>query len=169
MGARPVALLNSLRFGPLTGERDRALFQGVVGGISWYGNCIGVPDVGGEIFFSSSYSGNPLVNAMCVGLARRDELVFAGATGPGNPIFLVGADTGRDGIHGASGLASRVLEQERELRSAVQVGNPFLEKCLIEACLELATSGHIVGMQDLGGCRQRRAGRQARPGSRWTH
>ena len=150
MGARPVALLNSLRFGPLTGERDRALFKGVVGGISWYGNCIGVPDVGGEVFFSPSYSGNPLVNAMCVGLARRDELVFAGATGPGNPIFLVGADTGRDGIHGASGLASRVLEQERELRSAVQVGNPFLEKVLIEACLEVASSGALVGMQDLG-------------------
>ena len=150
MGARPIALLNSLRFGPLTTERDRSLFRGVVGGISWYGNCIGVPNVGGETVFSPAYAGNPLVNAMCIGLARRDDLTFSGATGVGNPIFLVGADTGRDGIHGASGLASRVLEQERELRSAVQVGNPFLEKVLIEACLEMAADGVLAGMQDLG-------------------
>ncbi len=150
MGARPIALLNSLRFGPLTTERDRSLFRGVVGGISWYGNCIGVPNVGGEAVFSPAYAGNPLVNAMCIGLARRGDLTFSGATGVGNLIFLVGADTGRDGIHGASGLASRVLEQERELRSAVQVGNPFLEKVLIEACLEMAADGVLAGMQDLG-------------------
>lgn len=150
MGARPIALLNSLRFGPLSEPRNRHLFQGVIGGISWYGNCIGVPDVGGEINFSPSYSGNPLVNAMCVGLVKRDELVSARASGVGNALLLVGADTGRDGIHGASGLASRTFEDERELRPTVQVGNPFLEKVLIEACLELATSGYLIGMQDLG-------------------
>src|SRR5262245_50546373 len=107
MGARPIALLNSLRFGPLTEPRNKYLFGGVVSGISWYGNCIGVPDVGGEIYFADCYSGNPLVNAMCVGLLPKDGLVRARATGKGNTVLLVGADTGRDGIHGASGLASR--------------------------------------------------------------
>ena len=150
MGARPVALLNSLRFGPLTEPRNRYLFGGVVAGISGYGNCIGVPDVGGEIFFSSSYSGNPLVNAMCVGLLRIDDMVRATTGGPGNLLMLVGADTGRDGIHGASGLASRTFEEERELRPTVQVGNPFLEKVLIEACLEAAVLECVVGVQDLG-------------------
>ena len=150
MGARPVALLNSLRFGPLTEARNRFLFAGVVAGISGYGNCIGVPDVGGEIFFSGSYSGNPLVNAMCVGLLRIDDMVRATTGGPGNLLMLVGADTGRDGIHGASGLASRTFEEERELRPTVQVGNPFLEKVLIEACLEVVVLECVVGVQDLG-------------------
>ncbi|MCH8205492.1 MAG: phosphoribosylformylglycinamidine synthase subunit PurL [Chloroflexi bacterium] len=150
MGARPVALLNSLRFGPLTEPRNRYLFGGVVAGISGYGNCIGVPDVGGEIFFSSSYSGNPLVNAMCVGVLRIEDMVLSTTGGPGNLLMLVGADTGRDGIHGASGLASRTFEEERELRPTVQVGNPFLEKVLIEACLEVAGLECVVGVQDLG-------------------
>ena len=150
MGARPIALLNSLRFGPLSDSRNRYLFEGVVAGISGYGNCIGVPDVGGEIYFSPSYSGNPLVNAMCVGILRHEDLRRATAGTPGNMLMLVGADTGRDGIHGASGLASRTFDEERELRPTVQVGNPFLEKVLIEACLEAAESDAVVGIQDLG-------------------
>ena len=150
MGARPIALLNSLRFGPLTGARNRYLFSRVVAGISGYGNCIGIPDVGGEVCFSPTYAGNPLVNAMCVGLVDESDLVRSTAGEAGNALILVGADTGRDGIHGASGLASRPFEEERELRPAVQVGNPFLEKVLIEACLELAATEHVVGMQDLG-------------------
>ena len=150
MGARPMALLNSLRFGPLTTSRNRYLFNGVVGGISSYGNCIGVPDVGGEVLFAGPYEGNPLVNALCVGIAPADGLVRAAARTPGNLLVLVGAETGRDGIHGASGLASRSFEEEREQRPAVQVGNPFLEKVLIEACLEVAHAGLIEGMQDLG-------------------
>lgn len=150
MGARPIALLNSLRFGPLTEPRNRYLFNGVVAGISGYGNCIGVPDVGGEIYFSHTYSGNPLVNAMCVGILKHDELVHSTTGAPGNVLMLVGADTGRDGIHGASGLASRTFEDERELRPTVQVGNPFLEKVLIEACIEVARADYWVGIQDLG-------------------
>ena len=150
MGARPIALLNSLRFGPLTESRNRHLFSGVVAGISGYGNCIGVPDVGGEVVFSPCYSENPLVNAMCVGILEKESLVQATTGRPGNVLMLVGASTGRDGIHGASGLASRTFEEERELRPAVQVGNPFLEKVLIEACLELARTEHVAGMQDLG-------------------
>ena len=150
MGARPVALLNSLRFGPPVTPRNRYLFEGVVAGISGYGNCIGVPNVGGEICFSPSYSENPLVNAMCVGIVEKDRLVRATTGVPGTLLMLVGADTGRDGIHGASGLASRTFEEARELRSTVQVGNPFLEKVLIEACLEVAKTDHIVGIQDLG-------------------
>ena len=150
MGARPMALLNSLRFGPLTTSRNRYLFHGVVSGISSYGNCIGVPNVGGEVLFAGPYEGNPLVNALCVGVAPADGLVRAAAGTPGNLLVLVGAETGRDGIHGASGLASRSFEEEREQRPAVQVGNPFLEKVLIEACLEVARAGLIEGMQDLG-------------------
>ena len=150
MGARPIALLNSLRFGPLEEPRNRYLFGGVVAGISGYGNCIGVPDVGGEISFSPSYSGNPLVNAMCVGILEKDRLVRSTTGSPGNLLMLVGADTGRDGIHGASGLASRTFTQDRELRPTVQVGNPFLEKVLIEACLEAAQTDYVVGIQDLG-------------------
>ncbi len=150
MGARPIALLNSLRFGPLAEARNRYLFGGVVGGIASYGNCLGIPDVGGELSFSPAYSHNPLVNALCLGLIEKEKLVRARAQGVDNPLFLVGADTGRDGLHGASGLASRTFEEERELRSAVQVGNPFMEKLLIEACLELAGTSWIVGMADLG-------------------
>ncbi len=150
MGARPIALMNSLRFGSLDDPRNRYLFGGVVAGISGYGNCIGIPNVGGEVCFSDSYAGNPLVNAMCVGILKADELVRATTGGPGNLLMLVGSDTGRDGIHGASGLASRTFEEERELRPTVQVGNPFMEKSLIEACLEVAQTDHIIGLQDLG-------------------
>ena len=150
MGARPIALLNSLRFGPLSEPRNRFLFSGVVSGISGYGNCIGVPNVGGEVVFSESYSGNPLVNAMCIGLLSTDGLVRATTGEPGNALILVGSETGKDGIHGASGLASRNLKEDREMRPTVQVGDPFLEKVLIEACLEVAATGKLVGMQDLG-------------------
>ena len=167
MGARPIALFDSLRFGPITGNRaveqsgkeqdrvarNRALFRGVVAGIGGYGNCLGVPTVGGEVSFSESYDGNPLVNAMCVGVARSDQLLRAAATGAGNPIILVGADTGRDGIGGANVLASRTFEAgQEELRPTVQVGNPFLEKLLMEACVELAQrhGDWIVGLQDCG-------------------
>ncbi len=151
MGARPIAILDSLRFGPLHEARNRYLLGGVVGGIAAYGNCIGVPTVGGEVYFDERYSNNPLVNAMCVGLLRKDQIVRAQASGVGNVLMLVGADTGRDGIHGCSGLASRELSDETaEQRPTVQVGNPFLEKCLIEACLELLNTDYVVGMQDLG-------------------
>ncbi len=150
MGARPIALLNSLRFGPLDSPRNRYLFNGVVAGISDYGNCIGVPNVGGEIAFAETYSENPLVNAMCVGLIEDGRIVSASPRNPGDILMLVGADTGRDGIHGASGLASRTFEEQAELRSAVQVGNPFLEKVLIEACLEAVKLESVVGLQDLG-------------------
>ncbi len=150
MGARPMALLNSLRFGPLDDPQNRHLFEGVVAGISGYGNCVGIPDVGGEIQFDASYAGNPLVNAMCIGILPHGSLVRAAASVPGSQLMLVGASTGRDGIHGASGLASRTFEDEREMRPTVQVGDPFLEKVLIEACLEVARGGHLEGMQDLG-------------------
>ena len=152
MGAYPIALLDSLRFGPLEEGNNRYLFEGVVGGIGGYGNCLGIPTVGGEVVFGAPYNGNPLVNAMCVGLVRADGIVSARASGAGNALLLVGADTGRDGIHGASGLASRTDPEARfeEMRPAVQVGNPFLEKVLIEACMELAQSGRLVGLQDLG-------------------
>ena len=161
MGARPIALLDSLRFGPLQPDadttpdvaaRNRHLFSGVVAGIGGYGNCIGVPTVGGEVSFSPSYSGNPLVNAMCVGVGRIDKLVRARADGPGNLLVLVGADTGRDGIHGATFASVQLDASSEERRPAVQVGNPFLEKLLMEACLQL-TEEHgdwIVGLQDLG-------------------
>jgi phosphoribosylformylglycinamidine (FGAM) synthase-like enzyme len=150
MGARPIALLNSLRFGTLTEPRNRYLFGGVVAGIGGYGNCIGIPTVGGEIYFDESYAGNPLVNAMCVGLIRSDRIMRAVAAGVGNPVLLVGADTGRDGIHGATFASDTLGEDALEDRPAVQVGNPFLEKCLMEACLEVLDLGIVVGMQDLG-------------------
>ena len=150
MGARPMALMNSLRFGPPTDERQRYLLNGVVSGISGYGNCIGVPNVGGEIVFDDSYAGNPLVNAMCVGIIEDAKIMSASADATGDLLVLVGAKTGRDGIHGASGLASRTFEEQAEMRSAVQVGNPFLEKVLIEACLEAIQLPGVVGMQDCG-------------------
>ena len=150
LGARPIALLNSLRFGPLDDPHNRYLFNGVVSGISWYGNCIGVPDVGGEIRFADSYSHNPLVNAMCVGLVSSDGIIKASTGRPGDLLLLVGAETGRDGIHGASGLASRTFETEREMRPTVQVADPFTGKRLIEACLQAACTGCLSGMQDLG-------------------
>ncbi len=150
MGARPIALLNSLRFGPPDTAANRRLLKGVVDGIGWYGNCIGVPDVAGEIYFDDCYSQNPLVNAMCVGIARIEDLASAAADRTGDVLLLAGAGTGRDGIHGASGLASRTFEEEQELRPTVQVGNPFLEKSLIEACLEALATGQVRALQDLG-------------------
>ncbi|MDA1062662.1 MAG: phosphoribosylformylglycinamidine synthase subunit PurL, partial [Chloroflexi bacterium] len=152
MGMRPVALLDSLRFGPLTESHNRHLFAGVVAGIGGYGNCIGVPTVGGELQFDASYAGNPLVNAMCVGLGRIEHLLSATAAGPGNPLVLVGADTGRDGIHGATFASVELDDASEERRPAVQVGNPFLEKLLLEACVELAEQhgGWIEGLQDCG-------------------
>ncbi len=148
MGARPVALLDSLRFGPLHMARNQYLFQNVVAGIGGYGNCLGIPTVGGELFFDDSYNGNPIVNAMCVGIAREDGLVRAKASGLGNVVVLVGAATGRDGLHGAT-FAS-VDNPEASHRGVIQVGNPFLEKQLMEACLELLASDAVVAMQDLG-------------------
>lgn len=161
MGARPIALLDSLRFGPLDAlpstavsheelARNRRLFTEVVAGIGWYGNCIGLPTVGGETVFSSAYNGNPLVNALCVGIAHSGGLVKARADGPGNLLILVGADTGRDGIHGATFASVELSDQSEERRPAVQVGNPFMEKLLMDACLELVTKNWIVGLQDLG-------------------
>ena len=150
MGARPIALLNSLRFGPLSDSRNRYLFEELVSGLSSYGNCIGIPNVGGEVFFEKCYSGNPLVNAMCVGIVNTDNLIRATTGNEGNVLILVGADTGKDGIHGASGLASQSFDDEQDLRPTVQVGNPFLEKVLIEACMEVSTKEFLVGIQDLG-------------------
>jgi len=154
MGAYPIAILDSLRFGPPDDPQNRFLFDGVVGGIGGYGNCLGIPTIGGEVVFSTAYNGNPLVNAMCVGVAETARLQSARAKGEGNVLLLVGSDTGRDGIHGASGLASRTDPEARfeEMRPAVQVGNPFMEKLLMEACYELASEhgDWIVGLQDLG-------------------
>jgi phosphoribosylformylglycinamidine synthase len=150
MGARPAALLDGIRFGELEEPVQRHRFARVVEGIGWYGNCIGVPTVGGETYFDSAYRHNCLVNAMCVGLARRDQLVRAVASGPGNPVLLVGADTGRDGIHGATFASVQLDKGAGERRPAVQVGNPFLEKCLLEACLELTSDPDLIGLQDCG-------------------
>jgi phosphoribosylformylglycinamidine synthase len=150
MGARPVALLNSLRFGPLDNARNRYLFAGVVRGIGDYGNCVGVPTVGGEVDFAPSYSGNPLVNAMCVGVLREKDLIKAAAHGVGNVLLAVGASTGRDGIHGASFASEELTHKSQQRRPQVQVGDPFTEKLLLEASLELIASGHIVAIQDMG-------------------
>ena len=150
MGARPIALLNSLRFGSLDSARVRYLFAGVVKGIGDYGNCVGVPTIGGEVAFDPAYDGNPLVNAMCVGLLHEDELIRAVAQGVGNPIIAVGARTGRDGIHGASFASTDLSEESQARRPQVQVGDPFTEKLLLEASLELITSGAIVAIQDMG-------------------
>ena len=150
MGARPIALLNSLRFGSLDVPRVRYLLAGVVKGIGDYGNCVGIPTVAGEVVFDQAYEGNPLVNAMCVGLMREDELIRAVAEGVGNPIIAVGARTGRDGIHGASFASEDLTEASDAKRPRVQVGDPFTEKLLLEASLELIRSGHIVAIQDMG-------------------
>jgi phosphoribosylformylglycinamidine synthase subunit PurL len=150
MGARPIAMLNSLRFGSLETPRVRWLVSGVVKGIGDYGNCIGVPTVAGDVMFDPAYEGNPLVNAMCVGLMREDELITAKAQGVGNPILAVGARTGRDGIHGASFASEDLSDQNDAKRPRVQVGDPFTEKLLLEASLELIRSGHIVAIQDMG-------------------
>ncbi|MCX7572079.1 phosphoribosylformylglycinamidine synthase subunit PurL [Tumebacillus sp. DT12] len=153
MGARPIALLNSLRFGSIEGDgaenvRNRYLFGNVVAGIAGYGNCIGIPTVGGEVVFDERYTHNPLVNAMCVGIMTHDEIAKGFASGVGNPVLAVGARTGRDGIHGAT-FASTEDPHSKE-RSAVQVGDPFMEKLLLEACLELIATGEVVGIQDMG-------------------
>ncbi len=150
MGARPIAWLNSLRFGPLTESTNYYVFNGVVGGIADYGNRLGIPCVGGEIFFTDRYTGNPLVNGLCLGICEKSKLIKAVASGEGNILMVVGADTGRDGIHCTSGLASRTLKDEPKKKSMLPTGNPALEKQLIEACLELAQTDWIVGMQDLG-------------------
>ncbi|MGN6393105.1 MAG: phosphoribosylformylglycinamidine synthase subunit PurL [Gemmatimonadales bacterium] len=150
MGARPVAVLNSLRFGPLDQPRNRYLFAGVVRGVGDYGNCVGIPTLGGEVGFAEGYTGNPLVNAMCVGLLREDDLIRAAAHGVGNVLLCVGARTGRDGIHGASFASEELSEKSEARRPQVQVGDPFTEKLLLEASLELITSGMIVAIQDMG-------------------
>jgi phosphoribosylformylglycinamidine synthase len=150
MGARPIALLNSLRFGPLDLSKNRYLFEGVVAGIAGYGNCVGIPTVGGEIYFHEIYNQNPLVNVFCLGIARRDELVKGVARGIGNAVIYIGSKTGRDGIHGAT-MASQSFDDESESRRpAVQVGDPFTEKLLLEACLEMIKLNLIEGIQDMG-------------------
>ena len=150
MGARPIAVLDSLRFGPLASARVRYLFAGVVKGVGDYGNCVGIPNIGGETFFDEAYEGNPLVNAMAIGLLKKDELIRAVASGVGNPIMAVGARTGRDGIHGATFASEELTEANQQRRPQVQVGDPFTEKLLLEASLELIKSWHIVGIQDMG-------------------
>ncbi|HEY2807107.1 MAG TPA: phosphoribosylformylglycinamidine synthase subunit PurL [Gemmatimonadales bacterium] len=150
MGARPIALLDSLRFGPLDSPRQRYLFGGVVKGIGDYGNCVGVPTVAGDVAFEPEYEGNCLVNAMCVGLLREADLMLAVAAGPGNPIICVGSRTGRDGIHGAAFASEELSAKSQAKRPQVQIGDPFTEKLLVEASLELIASGHIVALQDMG-------------------
>ena len=170
MGARPIAVMDSLRFGPIAREGSRgagrsatpleeicarriaaAILDGVIRGIGFYGNCFGVPTVGGEVQFESCYSNNPLVNALALGIARREELFFARARGAGNPVIYAGAKTGRDGIHGASLLASAEFSEEsQQKRPNVQVGDPFMEKLLLEACLEAMRTGAVVAIQDMG-------------------
>ena len=162
MGARPEFCLNSLRFGPITDASsksetrkseiaaNRRLFTGVVSGIAHYGNCVGIPTIGGEIYFDESFEGNPLVNVFCLGVLRHDQLARGTAEGAGNPVFYVGAETGRDGLAGAAFASRELTEQSREDRPAVQVGDPFKEKLLLEACLELLARGAIAGIQDMG-------------------
>ena len=150
MGARPIALLNSLRFGELKDEKVKSLFGGVVAGIAGYGNCIGIPTVGGEVYFHPSYKGNPLVNAMCVGLVEEDKIFKGAATGIGNAVMVVGARTGKDGIKGASFASEELSDTDPDKRPAVQVGDPFMEKLLLEACLEVLAADGVIGLQDLG-------------------
>lgn len=150
MGARPVLLMNSLRFGSLDHARNQNFLRGVVGGIAHYGNCVGIPTVGGEIYFDDFYEGNPLVNALCLGLIQKEDLVRGSASGIGNPVYYVGATTGRDGLGGASFASRELTEESGADRPAVQVGDPFMEKLLLEACLELMRSRTLVGMQDMG-------------------
>src|SRR5688572_25821110 len=158
MGARPIACLNSLRFGPIRdGEadpelvrRNRYLFEHVVAGIAGYGNCVGVPTVAGEVGFHERYSGNPLVNAMCVGILRMDEIATAAASGVGNPVLYLGSATGKDGIHGATFASAELDEESEAKRPNVQIGDPFAEKLLIEATLEALQTGAVVAIQDMG-------------------
>ncbi|MYD31701.1 MAG: phosphoribosylformylglycinamidine synthase subunit PurL [Nitrospira sp. SB0677_bin_15] len=150
MGARPIALLDSLRFGELDLPKNRHLLKGVVSGISWYGNCIGVPTVGGEITFNDIYAKNPLVNVFCLGIVKTDELLLGRAGGIGNPVLYIGAKTGRDGIHGATMASDSFNDASDQKRPNVQVGDPFLEKLLLEACLEFLDQRLLVGIQDMG-------------------
>jgi phosphoribosylformylglycinamidine synthase len=150
MGARPIALLNALRFGSLDTPLARRIFEGVVAGIGGYGNSIGIPTVGGEIVFDPAYAGNPLVNVLCLGVAHVDDIVKGAARGAGNPVYYVGAKTGRDGIHGATMASAEFDETSAEKRPAVQVGDPFMEKLLMEACLEVMKTGAVIGIQDMG-------------------
>src|SRR6478752_9766575 len=153
MGARPIALLNALRFGPLdgpNGPRTRRIMDGVVRGIGGYGNSIGIPTIGGEIAFEPSYEGNPLVNVLCLGIVDADAIVKGNASGSGNPVYYVGAKTGRDGIHGATMASAEFDDKSAEKRPAVQVGDPFMEKLLLEACLEVMKTDALVGIQDMG-------------------
>jgi phosphoribosylformylglycinamidine synthase len=155
MGARPLFLLDSLRFGPIQGtspgaKNNRRLFAGVVAGISHYGNCIGIPTIGGEVYFDESYEGNPLVNVFCLGILRHDQVARGAAKGVGNPVFYVGSETGRDGLAGATFASRDLTNESKEDRPAVQVGDPFKGKLLLEACLELLASGCVAGIQDMG-------------------
>ncbi len=154
MGARPIAVMDAIRFGKLddekTGGRNRRIFEGVVSGIAHYGNCFGVPTVGGECVFEESYDGNPLVNVFALGVFRHDEIFYGKASGVGNSVMYVGARTGRDGIHGASMASAEFTEESKQKRPNVQVGDPFLEKLLLEACLEAMKTGAVVGIQDMG-------------------
>ncbi len=154
MGARPIAVMDAIRFGrlddPKTGARNRRIVEGVVSGISHYGNCFGVPTVGGETAFESCYDGNPLVNVFALGVFRHDEVFYGRATGVGNPVIYVGAKTGRDGVHGATMASGEFTEESKHKRPNVQVGDPFTEKLLLEACLEAMKTGAIVGIQDMG-------------------
>src|SRR5438876_7167077 len=162
MGARPEFCLNSLRFGPITDPNSKSearktkiaanlrLFTGVVSGIAHYGNCVGIPTIGGEIYFDESFEGNPLVNVFCLGVLRHEQLARGTAQGAGNPVFYVGAETGRDGLAGAAFASRGLTEESRQDRPAVQVGDPFKEKLLLEACLELLARGAVAGIQDMG-------------------
>src|SRR5882724_10826025 len=159
MGARPVAVMDSLRFGPISASEDasqedihrnHSILEGVVGGVASYGNCFGVPNVGGEVKFEPCYSGNTLVNAFALGLVKREEIFYAKAAGEGNPVIYVGSKTGRDGIHGATMASEEFSEGSEAKRPNVQVGDPFLEKLLLESCLEAMKTGAIVGIQDMG-------------------
>jgi phosphoribosylformylglycinamidine synthase subunit PurL len=159
MGARPVAVMDSLRFGPVTPQpgldratlhKNHSVMEGVVSGVASYGNCFGVPNVGGEVKFESCYNGNPLVNAFALGLVKRDQIFYAKASGEGNPVIYVGSKTGRDGIHGATMASEEFSEESEAKRPNVQVGDPFLEKLLLEACLEAMQTGAIIGIQDMG-------------------
>src|ERR1019366_1161021 len=160
MGARPLAVMDSLRFGTITPDavesdpeliaRNQSIVDGAVGGVAGYGNCFGVPNLGGETKFEACYSGNPLVNAFALGLVRKDEIFYGKATGTGNPVIYVGAKTGKDGIHGATMASEEFSEGSEAKRPNVQVGDPFMEKLLLEACLEAMQTGAIVGIQDMG-------------------
>ena len=154
MGARPIAVLDALRFGPIedpeTGARNARILEGVVSGVAHYGNCFGVPTVGGECVFEESYAGNPLVNVFALGVIEHGKVFYGKAEGPGNPVIYVGAKTGRDGIHGASMASAEFTEESQQKRPNVQVGDPFMEKLLLEACLEAMQTGAIVGIQDMG-------------------